>query len=671
MDRREFLTLTAKLTAASALPASLYGCGGSGSSSADGLSSVDVKVASINTQQSSISTTNSSLDSALTNDLLGTNPASTTNLLRSSSEASTLSEFFATRTPSQYYKTGGNSVFNDGHYLDATASLTGTQFWQKAINSHEQAYVDYQQQTEKLKAALRIYDANNVGSSSAASTASVRSISTANTRAESSGLADALDDIVAYIGSNLISFLYNTDENGNFLETPVVSTIVNALIAIKDYLFSNTFTQSVLSEVFGVLSGLLDGVKEDSLSGLAFANQNQILLSLSKISVASAAVLANQRISDLDTASNETEFVESQVLSTDVLNKLSLKWLSLGQSLITNTVQTTTGKIDEAVELGAYSEGDVMQPDEDASNSLFQTSAILSMTSLAIKTVFGNVSSQLDEEVSTNTGFETSSTADLYRPIFTSTRNTYDQELQTNAVSLSPETAVGYQDQLNIASVSSATIAPDASMPQSTDANAETIYGYAAEIATVGSNVTDLNDLNFAELLATYAYNFASDTESDAFEFAMQGMEYGYLFASQGEDVGIMADRILWMAVQIGVMADRIGEMADRIVYVSQLIVYTEILIVDFGILIYGVIKQITNSMLMALALILDREWYGDVAAEQASSEDVILTTIGSNVTQMLTNMNEYSLAVLDNQSVLRESTQSAIDTINFASSEV
>lgn len=660
MDRREFLTLTSKLAASAAIPASLYGCGG-GSGSADtvGLSPVDTKVADINAQQTTVDSTNNELNTALTNDLVGSNPAGTSNLLRSSTVANSISDFFATRTPSQYYTTGGNAVFNDGHYLDPNASLSGSEFWQKAISSHEQAFIDYKQQTEKLKAALRIFDANNVGNSngSSASTASVRSVSSANTRAESAGLADVLDQIIAYIGTNLITALLNTN---------TVSTIVNALVAINDYLLGNAFTQSVLSEVFSALSGMLDGIQQESLSGLSFTNQNQILLSLSKISVASAAVLANKRISELQTTDNEDEFVESQVYSTDVLNKLSLKWLALGQSLISSTVETSTTKINEAV--AALDEGENVQPDEEASDQLFQTSAILSMTSLAMKTVFGNVSEQLEEEESVATGFETSSTADLYRPIFTSTRNAYDQEVQSNAVSLASETTTAYQDTLNISSVSTSSILPSADMPESTDANAETIYGYATEIASVGSEVTDLNDLNFAELLATYAYNFASDTESDAFEFAMQGMEYGYLFASQGEDVGIMADRILWMAVQIGVMADRIGEMADRIVYVSQLIVYTEILIVDFGILIYGVIKQISNSMLMALALILDREWYGDVAIEQASAEDAVLTTIGANVSQMLENMNEYSLAVLDNQSVLRESTQAAINTIDFAS---
>ena len=122
-----------------------------------------------------------------------------------------------------------------------------------------------------------------------------------------------------------------------------------------------------------------------------------------------------------------------------------------------------------------------------------------------------------------------------------------------------------------------------------------------------------------------------------------------------------MADRILWMAVQIGVMADRIGEMADRIVYTEQLIVYTEILILDFGILIYGFGTQISNTMLMGLALIFDREWY------TPESNSIVLDSINSNIAVMLANMNEYSLAVLEHQNDLRDSTLEALDPLPYA----
>jgi hypothetical protein len=121
-----------------------------------------------------------------------------------------------------------------------------------------------------------------------------------------------------------------------------------------------------------------------------------------------------------------------------------------------------------------------------------------------------------------------------------------------------------------------------------------------------------------------------------------------------------MADRILWMAVQIGQMADRIGEMADRIVYTEQLIVYTEMLILDFGLLIYGGMKQISNVMLMGMAIIFDREWYADVDTQQ----DPILDVISTMTEHMLTNMQEYEQTVLANQLSLREITLKALDWI-------
>ncbi len=166
------------------------------------------------------------------------------------------------------------------------------------------------------------------------------------------------------------------------------------------------------------------------------------------------------------------------------------------------------------------------------------------------------------------------------------------------------------------------------------------------------------NAYDFSIHMADLAYAFTMKIEDDAYNFAMQGMEYGYLFASQGEDVGIMADRVLWMAAQIGQMADRIGEMSDRIVFTETLIVYTEMIILDFGLLIYGGMKMITNLMLNGIAVVLDNEWY------ENDSEDQIVSLIGSNMSQMMQNMQEYSLAVLYNQDDLREITLSALEWV-------
>lgn len=663
MDRREFLTLTARLSAAAALPAALVGCGGGGGGSSQGgetnTNSSDATVSSINSQQSDIDNTNGAVNAQLNNDLNESNNANTNSLIRNTSDADKMAKFFATRNPGVVLTESANAVYAQGHYLDVTNQLSGAQFWQKAISSHEQAYLDYEHQTMKLKAALRLFGAANDSvsdSSSASASSATRTVSMANTKAASTGLASALSSLLEFAGEGLVSSLTSST---------VVDGVVAVLNEIKDYLATDSFGASVLSEVFSVVSQFLDDVQEDALNDLSFSNQNQVLLSLSKISVASAAVLANQEIQNLDAADAEGEeeengFVEAQLFSTDVLNKLSLKWLALAKSVLEGAVSDATTSIDGAAADENYA------GDTSAQDRLFSSSAILAMTSLAIKNVSGNFDNQLSGLTSSQTSFESNSSASSYRPVFTSPSNSFDDELQANVPGLDASTSSTYQSELNIASVSSATISSNA--PAADDQASDEIYQYASEIAAVNTDIA--SPVDFASQLAEYAYNFASDAESDAFEFAMQGMEYGYLFASQGEDVGVMADRILWMAVQIGVMADRIGEMADRIVYTEHLIVYTEMLIVDFGIMIYGVIKQITNSMLMALALILDREWYGDVATEQANAEDQVLSTIGANIGTMLNNMNAYSLAVLDNQQALRESTLSVLNEdgeISFA----
>ena len=188
-------------------------------------------------------------------------------------------------------------------------------------------------------------------------------------------------------------------------------------------------------------------------------------------------------------------------------------------------------------------------------------------------------------------------------------------------------------------------------------------FAFAAAVANpsyVVNATTTSQASDFATHLADLAYQFVMKIENDAYTFAMKGMEYGYLFASKGEEVGLMADRILFMAVQIGAMADRIGEMADRIVYTEQLIVYTEMLILDFGMLIYGSMKQISNFLLMGMAIIFDREWY--TQADQ--SNDPVLNIISEMTQKMLFDMKVYEKQVLENQLKLRELTLKALDWI-------
>ena len=663
MDRREFLTLTSKLAASATIPVSLYGCGGGSSSTASltsgaSTSSVDQKVTEINAQQATIDSTNTDLNNALTSDLVETNPEAGNSLIRNTSiEKKTIAQFLATRTPNSYLGLDQKfyTPYPQPHYLDKDSSLSGVEFWQKALKSHERSYLDYQQQTAKLLATLRLFDAKN--------SEYLENSPEQNRNVLPRAATENIDSDASELLQEISDFSFDTSILNSNL---VVSGLTTVIVKATTYLLNTNFIQALLDAILGLISNALDSIKTTSLEDLNFESRESILLSFAKMSVASAAVLGIKSVNELDSSneSNDNEFVSTYISSTDVLNKLTLKWLSFAQSLVNQTVKASTDELD------SYTEQQENFSPTDLGNELSTNSGLMAMTSYAIKSVYNNFAEQALSSTETANGF-TGSTATAFKPLFTNQTNEYDELVLDNPLNLENRQAsiqqLGYEE----SPITIRTTSPEAE--RSDSCSQDSIYCFAQELAEVGTQVTSQGivdtSASFAEQLAKYAFDFTMDIEDDAYNFAMQGMEYGYLFASQGEEVGVMADRILWMAVQIGVMADRIGEMADRIVYVSQLIVYTEILIVDFGILIYGVIKQISNSMLMALALILDREWYGDVAIEQASAEDAVLNTIGANVSQMLDNMNEYSEAVLENQKALRESTQDAINTIDFASS--
>ena len=155
------------------------------------------------------------------------------------------------------------------------------------------------------------------------------------------------------------------------------------------------------------------------------------------------------------------------------------------------------------------------------------------------------------------------------------------------------------------------------------------------------------------------AFEFATKLADDAYHFASDGMNYGYMFASQGEELGPMADRVLWMATQIGLMADRIGEMGDRIVHTEHLIINMSVMILNFGLLIDGSIKTIAEVGLTALGIAYDKEGLQNL---KTSSQHLEL--IGKNVELILTQQHEYDLKVLENQKDLRELTITALEHI-------
>jgi len=174
------------------------------------------------------------------------------------------------------------------------------------------------------------------------------------------------------------------------------------------------------------------------------------------------------------------------------------------------------------------------------------------------------------------------------------------------------------------------------------------------------SNTSNLA-FDFAMKTEDDAYKFASQLASDAYHFASDGMNYGYMFASQGEELGPMANRVLWMASQIGLMSDRIGEMSDRIVHTEHLIINMSVMILNFGLLIDGTIKTLAEAGLGAIGMAFDKE---HIPKLESSSQHIDL--IGKNVELILKQQHEYDLKVLENQVELREVTNRALDKIKL-----
>jgi len=163
----------------------------------------------------------------------------------------------------------------------------------------------------------------------------------------------------------------------------------------------------------------------------------------------------------------------------------------------------------------------------------------------------------------------------------------------------------------------------------------------------------------FASNMGNDAYNFASKGMDYGYQFASQGMQYGYDFASKGEEVGEMANRVLFMASEIGIMADRIGEMSDRIVHTEHLIVQTAMLIQNFGLLIDGTVKHLSESILYAISMLLDKEF------KPLETTSQHLDIISEITKEIIKNNHEYDMSVLEKQGELRKITISALDKID------
>lgn len=165
------------------------------------------------------------------------------------------------------------------------------------------------------------------------------------------------------------------------------------------------------------------------------------------------------------------------------------------------------------------------------------------------------------------------------------------------------------------------------------------------------------------------AAQFANHGMDLGFVFAEHGMDLGFEFALKGEAVGPMANRVLFMAVQIGVMADRIGEMSDRILfmankigefgdkilYESQLIVYTEQLIINESVLIEDTIKLFSGLVLDIVAILNKNDAYFEYKKVNVVQDGDVYHHLYENMNLMLRNMHEYSLAMLQKEERDRE----------------
>ena len=629
MQRRKFLIRSSQLGMSVAASSMLVGCGSGSSSDAvsttvptddkNVVSSIDPKIVEIDAKQAEITATHSKMQNSLN---------------------------FSSTDLNVAYKNAVSSdptiVLTDNYF----SGVNGNQnLWENAKSAHQIAYDQYNHQLTKLKASLRLFDHQN-----STKEISQQSKASVTVTSESISASDPLSELIVLLDNLSVSNLGTT----------VLKIIEASLILIYDNLkgyIENGQTEAVdyAYLTYKAIESLLTLIKEKTLSDLSFDTTNEVLKSLAKITVASVSVLALASLRTLDIAkqdlSSEQKSTQDFLTSNSLDSTVSSVWMGLSSKI-------TLGTIDELKKGFNAPEDNIEEYYSNLASELKTKSDIMAITAATIKALFAKAA---EDAQTVSTGFTSGSTADTFKILFTSDKNPYDEALSK------VDTTTLIEDP-NLSSAPSFETSTTAEVRAKTTDVESDAYQFATDLASVSysfASDTESDAVEFATHLANLAYSFTMDIEQDAFEFAMQGMEYGYLFASRGEEVGIMADRILWMAVQIGVMSDRIGEMADRIVYTEQLIVYTEILILDFGILIYGFGSQISNTMLMSLALIFDREWY------TPESNDIVIESINSNVLVMLENMQEYALAVLEHQNDLRDSTLEALEVLPYAEEPV
>lgn len=670
IERRNFLRYS--VAAAVALPGivSLTGCGGGGGGgsvpSTATLSAADTEVSAISTLQSS-------------NDVQRTQTSQATSALLTAPVPAGLmlaSVGTSLATPSDLFLKYQSGELKLNTYTTATSKwvkpniyVDQSTVWSNYMASHSDTYTQSKIQLTKLQASLRLLGEKKKTATQASGMLASAAVGT-NT---------ALDAALATFNTAIVNF---KALNFGAVALNGLTLSVQGVFVILDALKTSTNGYSYITLALSAIEGLLKWIETKSLASFSFVTRTDIALSMAKLSI---AVMSAMAIASLEKVKKSTVALSGAVagMSTQDEQKLSafLQSVSLQSQLVltlTYFINGVMGNISTATQARADAlaiainnpDGTYTLTAEDLAliDQLKQQSIVLAAVGLVMKTLVGFYQSGFSAVASTDV---LTTDAQTYALLFTNPISSYDTIFSgftsTNFASLFANNATIQQLMTDLAALN-----PTIALTVPVDAAAATT---SAEVGVASFTSQLLSGLAtgsfpsntatqaalFTNNMAEMAYNFSMTGMGYAYNFAMTGMNYGYLFASRGEEVGLMADRILWMAVQIGQMSDRIGEMADRIVYTEQLIVYTEMLILDFGLLIYGGMKQISNTMLMGMAIVFDRQWYSP------STSDPILTVISDMTKQMLTNMQEYEKTVLTNQITLRETTLKALNWIQGA----
>jgi hypothetical protein len=630
MKRRKFIKLST--TSAIALQSSIIfsGCGNNINKSNNNITalSADEAVSSISQLQKK-------------NDILHSNVTNATSNLLQNGTTSELFTRFQNNTLSLIPKS--TDIY-----------FSQNEIWTNYLASHKLAYKEASSQLTKLKAGLRVYGYNS-------------------SQDRANETAYDLTAASPAVNSAIETFLKAIKDFKNLKFGSValdgLSLSIKLVLVVLEQVKNSTTGSYYIQLVFKAVESALSWIEEKSLSNLSFSTDTNIILSIAKVGIAALSLLGTSTLNNLQTSTSLTALTsttsaqdaQTLVSSLSLQSQLIMTLMSVINSVI-NGVLSATQTLASNVTDPNYQ---LTEEDNRLIASLKPLSQALAALGLVLKVLLSFYQNTLNAADSSNTLQGDTIT---YSALFGSSVNSYDTAFSSftsqnfETLFSSNPTITQLLSELNvILQKFTVTTEPDA---QSTTAQAESkAFTLASQLANPSyplnaDAVTKAS--GFATHLSDLAYQFTMKIENDAYTFAMKGMQYGYLFASRGEEVGLMADRILWMAVQIGQMADRIGEMADRIVYTEQLIVYTEMLILDFGLLIYGGMKQISNVMLMGMAIIFDREWY----ANKDTQQDPILDVISNMTGHMLDNMQVYEQTVLANQLSLRETTLEALNWI-------